>query len=105
MNTAGILVFGLAAAACFAMPRVAYAGDTIRGAELYRRHCSACHGTSGRPHLPTAPDFTRPTSLLKPDLALMDGIKRGKGAMPAYDGILRERDILDVVTYLRTLKR
>jgi cytochrome c6 len=93
-----------ALAACLMHPGAAQAGDTVRGAELYRRHCSACHGTSGRPLLPTAPDFTRPTSLLKPDLTLMDGIKRGKGAMPAYDGILREREILDVVTYLRTLK-
>lgn len=82
----------------------AHAGDALRGAELYRQHCSACHGAGGRPVLPTAPDFTRHDTLLKPDLALLAAIRKGRGAMPAYDGVLRERDILDIVTHLRTLR-
>ena len=82
----------------------ARAGDALRGAELYRQHCSACHGAGGRPVLPTAPDFTRHDTLLKPDLVLLAAIRKGRGAMPAYDGVLRERDILDIVTHLRTLR-
>jgi cytochrome c6 len=82
----------------------ARAGDVLRGAELYRQHCSACHGNGGKPVLPTAPDFTRHDSLLKPDLALLAAIRKGRGAMPAYDGVLRDRDILDIVTHLRTLR-
>jgi cytochrome c6 len=85
-------------------PASAHAGDSLRGAELYRQHCSACHGAGGRPVLPTAPDFTRHGSLLKPDLALLGSIRKGRGAMPAYDGVLRDRDILDIVTHLRTLR-
>jgi cytochrome c6 len=82
----------------------ARAGDALRGAELYRQHCSTCHGAGGRPVLPTAPDFTRHDSLLKPDLALLASIRKGRGAMPAYDGVLRDRDLLDIVTHLRTLR-
>jgi cytochrome c6 len=33
----------------------------------------------------------------------MTTIRSGKGAMPGYFGVLREREILDVVAYLRTL--
>jgi cytochrome c6 len=93
----------LGAALCVASV-AANAGDPLRGADLYRQHCSACHGAGGKPVLPTAPDFTRPTALLKPDLALMASIRQGRGAMPAYDGVLRERDILDIVAHLRTLR-
>lgn len=91
----------LAALACTAPAR---AGDPARGADLYRQHCASCHGAAGRPVLPSAPDFSRHTALLKPDLALLASIRRGRGAMPAYDGVLRDRDILDVVAHLRTLQ-
>ena len=94
----------LAAALVLSGAAAAQAGDTVRGAELYRQHCASCHGAGGRPVLPNAPDFTRHTALLKPDLALLASIRRGRGAMPAYDGVLRDRDILDVVSHLRTLR-
>jgi cytochrome c6 len=54
--------------------------------------------------LPTAPDFTRVDALLKPDMALVASIRAGRGAMPAYQGQLRDRDILDIVAHLRTLR-
>jgi cytochrome c6 len=85
-------------------PAAAGAGDVLAGGDLYRRHCTACHGADGRPVLPTAPDFSRPTALLKPDLALVATIRAGRGAMPSYDGQLRERQMLDIVAHLRTLR-
>jgi mono/diheme cytochrome c family protein len=42
--------------------------------------------------------------LLKPDLTLLAAIRDGKGAMPGYAGQLRDREILDLVTHLRTLR-
>lgn len=80
------------------------AADPERGAELYRRHCLGCHGAGGRPVLPGAPDFSRPTALLKPDLALLGTIREGKAAMPGYAGQLRDREILDLVSHLRTFR-
>jgi cytochrome c6 len=94
----------LLALALFAAAGSARAADPLRGAELYRSHCSHCHGAGGRPQLPGAPDFTRPTTLLKPDLSLLATIRDGRGAMPGYAGQLRDREILDLVTHLRTLR-
>lgn len=93
-----------AMALALAGPGTAWAGDPLAGADLYRRHCTACHGADGRPVLPTAPDFSRPTALLKPDLTLLHTIRSGRGAMPAYEGQLRDRQILDIVAHLRTLR-
>lgn len=94
---------GLLIAALAAWP-AAQAADTAKGAELYRLHCAGCHGGDGRPVMPMAPDFSRPTTLLKPDLTLLAAIRAGRGAMPAYQGLLRDREILDVVAYLRTFR-
>lgn len=80
------------------------AADPQRGAELYRSHCAGCHGAGGKPVLPGAPDFTQPMALLKSDTALLAGIRQGRGAMPAYAGLLRDREILDLVSHLRTLR-
>jgi cytochrome c6 len=82
----------------------ARAGDLARGSVLYRQHCTACHGPAGKPVLPGAPDFSRPTALLQSDLDLLARIRNGRGGMPAYQGQLRDRDILDIVAHLRTLK-
>lgn len=82
----------------------AHAANPEAGAEIYRRHCSTCHGNDGRPVLVGAPDFTRPTALMRPDLSLLATIRAGRGGMPAFAGQLRDRDILDVVAHLRTLR-
>lgn len=97
-SAAGLLVLLQALAGAPAL-----AADVMRGAELYQRHCMQCHGAKGKPVLPAAPDLSRPTSMLKPDLALLASIRAGRGAMPAYVGMLRDRDILDIVAHLRTL--
>lgn len=82
----------------------AQAADPLRGAELYRQHCAVCHGAGGRPVLPGAPDLTHPMALLKPDTALLETIRSGRAAMPAYAGQLRDREILDLVAHLRTIR-
>jgi cytochrome c6 len=89
-----------------ALPRCldAAAADVIRGGEIYRANCANCHGPNGRPVLPTAPDFSRQERLFQPDPSLMQSVRNGKGAMPAFQGLLRDREILDVIAYLRTLR-
>lgn len=82
----------------------AAAADVAKGAQLYKTHCAGCHGGDGRPVMPTAPDFSRPASLLKPDLALLGVVRTGSGPMPGYQGRLRDADILDIVAHLRTLR-
>jgi cytochrome c6 len=81
-----------------------HAADIVKGAELYRQHCASCHGNQGRPVMVGATDFSQPTALLKPDMNLLQSIRAGRGAMPAYQGLLRDRDLLDIVAHLRTLR-
>ncbi|MBI5752277.1 MAG: cytochrome c [Hydrogenophilales bacterium] len=82
---------------------VSYAADMIKGGNLYAAHCAACHGASGVSVMPGAPSFARSERLLQPDMALLATIKSGKKIMPAFQGVLSDRDILDVIAYLRTL--
>lgn len=79
------------------------AADIAKGGTLYATYCAACHGTNGNPVMPGTPNFRRLESLMRPDLQLLTSIRNGKGAMPGFFGVLRDREILDVVAYLRTL--
>jgi cytochrome c6 len=81
----------------------ACAADVRRGAALYATHCASCHGANGVPVMAGSPNFRRLDTLMRPDAQLMTAIRNGKGAMPAYFGILRERELQDVVVFLRTL--
>lgn len=83
--------------------RLSYAADPAKGAELYTLHCANCHGTAGVSDMPGAPNFALNDSLMSPDGALLKSIQNGKSAMPAYRGILSDQDILDIISYLRTL--
>ena len=81
----------------------ASAADIGKGGALYATHCATCHGANGRPVMPCTPDFRRMEGLMRPDTQLLHSIRAGKGPMPAYFGVLRDREILDIVAYLRTL--
>jgi len=80
------------------------AADVISGQRLYLLHCASCHGQNGRAVMPNAPSFDRGERLMQPDNALWSSIRRGRLAMPAYAGVLSDREIFDVVAYLRTLR-
>lgn len=79
-----------------------YAADTQNGAKLYAQYCVSCHASDGKGAIAGAPDLARGRVLSKPDGALLSSIKSGKGAMPGFLGILRERDLFDVIAYMRT---
>lgn len=81
------------------------AADVVKGNQVYMMHCAACHGMSGVSVMPGAPNFARLERLLQPDAALLASIRNGRNAMPAYAGILTDREILDVIAYLRTLRQ
>jgi cytochrome c6 len=79
------------------------AADTQNGARLYAQYCLSCHGANGKGSFAGVPDFSRSNTLFRPDTALFASVKAGKGAMPGFLGILRERELFDVIAYLRTL--
>ena len=80
------------------------AADIIKGGQAYAVHCASCHGPRGVSVMPGAPNFARGERLMQADFGLLAAIRNGRNAMPAYVGILSDREILDVIAYLRTLR-
>lgn len=95
--------FPIAGIAALALATAAQAADPGRGGTLYASHCAICHGAQGQPVWPGTPDFRRAGALMKPDAQLLATLRIGRGVMPAYQGILRNQDMHDVMAYLRTL--
>jgi len=81
-----------------------------RGASAFQRACAGCHGPDGRGTHP--PGFkTAPRNLTDPELQarlsdamLKETIRFGKGQMPNFGAALPQRDIDDIVVYVRTLR-
>lgn len=98
MRTLAALAF-----AAFVLP--CGAADLARGSQTYALHCAVCHGPAGQGGVPGAPRFNRGERLMQSDLALLESVRRGRNIMPAFAGVLRDREILDAIAYLRTLQR
>lgn len=87
------------------------------GAQLYRRHCSACHGPTGdgsgynAANLPTPPTAHADSATMatRPDDTLFDGIYAGgyilgkSHRMPAFGDLLTADEIRSLVGYIRQL--
>jgi cbb3-type cytochrome c oxidase subunit III len=95
-------------------PAVITAGDARRGRAVFKSTCISCHGPGGQgdgilARLIEAPmtDFTDPERMRAlTDAALMISVRDGKGQfMPSWKEVLSEREITDVVTYVRGLPR
>ena len=86
------------------LPTLALAADLVNGQTLYMIHCSSCHGEKGNSTNPAAPNFARGERLFQSDDALIDVVRSGNKAMPAFMGILQDREILDVISYAKTLQ-
>jgi mono/diheme cytochrome c family protein len=94
----------------------AYA-DTEQGKRTYRENCAPCHGDTGKGDgvgarsLPVRPaDHTNPVAMnSRTDTFLRDVIAKGGGAMglssfmPAWQGIFKDKEIEDLVAYIRSL--
>ncbi len=93
---------GAAAALALAVQPPALAQDINNGRQLYDLHCASCHGFDGRPMTPNTPDFTRGDGLMKLDDELYLAIRDGINEMPGYRALLKKREILDVIAYIRT---
>lgn len=82
----------------------AFGADVMNGRTLYGMHCASCHGATGVSVMPMAPNFARNERLFQPDNILVTAIRNGRNAMPAYAGILTDREMFDVVAYLRAMR-
>lgn len=82
----------------------AWAGDPGKGSTIYRTHCVTCHGERGEGAMPGVPDFSRGEGLMQPDRVLAESIIQGKTIMPAFQGMLSDDEVLDVIAFLRTMR-
>lgn len=78
------------------------AADLNEGRRVYKEQCAYCHGAEGSGELPGMPNFQRGERLMQADQSLLRVISDGQGSMPSFAGLLDEREILDVIAYLRT---
>jgi len=106
------------AVAVSAPARTADASQLARGAEIYRAHCAACHGSHAqgalRWHQP-GPDGKYPAPPLDGSAhawhhpygalqqTIRDGTLRLGGSMPAWRGKLSEQEIAAVIAHFQSL--
>src|SRR5512140_206639 len=90
-------------------PIRADAESLAAGADLYKRQCASCHGTTGAGDGPACVDLKRkPESLRDLELAKeSDGeifwkLTEGKKPMPSFVQWLSEDDRWHVINYIRT---
>jgi cytochrome c6 len=81
-----------------------HGADMANGARVYNTHCAGCHGADGRSMNPAAPNLVGGAKTMQADMVLLMRIKSGKGQCPPYLGILKDKDILDVLAHTRTLR-
>ncbi|MDE3056052.1 MAG: cytochrome c [Verrucomicrobiota bacterium] len=84
--------------------------DMEEGKALYRKNCTACHGTDGRGDtpmgraIPNMPDFTSAVVKQMTDQELFDMITKGSPPMPSFQH-LSEAQRWDLVKYIRTFSQ
>jgi mono/diheme cytochrome c family protein len=85
------------------------APSPARGATVFRGRCTACHGAEGRGDGPAAawlrprpPDLTRSARVRSlTETELLRFLRAGRGSMPAFGRVLTERQLGDLVAWLR----
>lgn len=82
----------------------AWAVDLLAGQRLYNLHCASCHGVTGIPITPETPNLALREGMAQPDIVLMQTLKAGKKAMPPYFGLLKDQDLLNILSYIRTMR-
>lgn len=92
------------AVACLFSTSSAWSLDLLAGQRLYNLHCASCHGVTGIPITPETPNLALREGMAQPDMVLMQTLKVGKKAMPPYFGLLKDQDLLNILSYIRTMR-
>jgi len=112
-----ILTMGFSLSAIIIGASPGWTQNLAEGRKLYASYCSSCHGDKGKGDgiaagsLPVKPrDHTNGAVMNQlTDQALTDIISKGGGAvgkssfMPAWGTSLNEKDVREIVAYIRTL--
>ena len=75
----------------------------------YKSKCAPCHGPDGKGSAAGQKmgtrDFASPEVKAQSDAQLAEIITKGKGKMPPYGGKLKDTEVKDLVTYIRSLAK
>ena len=74
-------------------------------AATYKAKCAVCHGPDGKGGKMGTKDFAAPDVQKESDAEMAGIIANGKGKMPKYADKLKENEIKDLVTYIRSLAK
>lgn len=98
----GIFLFVLGGCKSKENPFPDHAGGKIfQGLTKVNVNCASCHGTLGGGGM-RAPALTKSVKTLKPDQFVATVIN-GRGGMPAFNKVLQEEEILQIVDWLTKL--
>lgn len=94
-------------------PRPGEAADLARGEKIYKMMCLKCHGKEGKGDGPKAKelskkpaDYTNPDFFAKrSDADLKKTVTEGKEPMPSFRARLKDKDVDDVIAYIKTFAK
>lgn len=91
-----ILIF---ATSCLFSATGASTGNMDNGKKLFELHCVQCHQPGQE--ITTLQTTSIRDSLMQPDSVLREKILSGINAMPGYYGLLNDREIANILLYMR----
>ena len=76
--------------------------DLPPGKLIYKKNCVLCHGTKGNMGLNRSFDLTTSKLTLEERIHV---ITNGRNTMMPYKSVLKENEIKEVATYIKTLRK
>jgi cytochrome c553 len=80
------------------------ANDPLKARQNYERYCAACHGFNGMSVAPDAPNLRQGQGLMQSDQQILQKLKAGSAKKPPMLGLMNDQDLLQVITYARTIR-
>lgn len=86
-------------AAC--SPKLDKAQMAEEGEEVYITNCSRCHQITGEGSVDYPTLAGNPVVMIDNPAPIVDIVMNGRGSMPPFQGVLTDREIAAVLTYIR----
>ncbi len=108
MKRVATCAFATAMTICLYVPMAL--ADSQAGAALYKSKCAMCHGADGKGDTAMGKnlklrDFSSDEVQIVHDSEMKTLIENGKGKMPSFKGKLTDKQLGDVIQFVRTLKK